>query len=86
MTILPSSTIPLIADQLNLYGEVTLAASAAHEVLQRAANSYQMELVLSQIATGNGREAAMAKRTLSDMEKGRPSLRYPSRLVKIEVA
>jgi hypothetical protein len=86
MTILAPSTIPLINDRLRMVGTVTLSAEVATELLSRAASSYSMEIVLSQIATGDGREAAWAKRTLTDLERARPKLRYPSRLVKFEVA
>jgi hypothetical protein len=86
MTILARSTIPLIADQLKMFKTVTLSAFTAHEVLHRAAASYSMEIVLAQIAQGEGREAEWARRTLVEINEARPKLKYPDRLVKIEVA
>lgn len=39
MTILSSATVPLIADQIRLFGTVRLSAEAAHELLHREGGS-----------------------------------------------
>jgi hypothetical protein len=86
MTILAPSTIPLIADQIRMFGIVTLSSEAAHELLHRAAQSYRQEILLEQIATGEGDASRWAKRIIEDEKRTRPKLKYPARLVKIEVA
>jgi hypothetical protein len=85
MTVVSPDTVPVIRDRLNMLGEVQLSAIVAHELLDRAANSFRMEIVLEQIAKGEGREAKWAKRVLADINRERPRLKYSSRLVKIEV-
>jgi hypothetical protein len=86
MTTLPRTTVPLIADRLNIHREVTLSALTAHEVLHRADASFEMELTLRQIGQGEGREAEWARKVLQNFDQTQPKLKYPSRLVRIEVA
>ena len=86
MTNLSPDTLPLIADRLRLFGTVTLSSETAHELLHRAAQSYRQELVLNQIAQGNGQPSEWARRVIADDKRDRPKLKHPSRLVKIEIA
>jgi hypothetical protein len=86
MTILAPSTIPLIEDRIRMLGTVTLSAEAAYELLHRAAQSYRQEVLLEQIAKGEGDASRWAKRIIEDEKRTRPKLKYPSQLVKIEVA
>lgn len=89
MTILAPETLPLIEDRLRLFSTVTLSAEIAHELLHRAAQSYRQEILLEQIATGGASNVDFSKwaaRVIEEEKRTRPTLRYPSRLVKIEVA
>jgi hypothetical protein len=85
MTTLSPDTLPLIADRLRLFGTVTLSSETAHELLHRAAQSYRQQILLEQLAKGNDQASQWATRVLADEKKARPKLRYPNRLVKIEV-
>jgi hypothetical protein len=76
-------TPAIIADRGKLFGEVALSAEVFHELCHRAGQSFQLARTLEQIGQGQGREAEWAKRSLADMEKTRPKLRYPNRLVKL---
>jgi hypothetical protein len=86
MTILAPLTIPVIADQIRKFGTVTLSAETAHELSHRAAHSYTMEITLDRISKGDSKEAEWSRRVLVDEKRTRPKLKFPSRLVKIEVA
>jgi hypothetical protein len=89
MTVLSSAAIPLIEDQIRMFGTVTLSSEAAHELLHRAAQSYAMQLTLEQIAregTPNADAARWAARVIADEKRTRPKLKFPALLVKIEVA
>jgi hypothetical protein len=89
MTVLPPTTIDLIADRIKMLGTVTLSAEVCHELLHRAAQSYRMELVLAQMAKESASKtdcSKWARRVIEDEKRDRPKLKYPSRLVKIEVA
>ena len=58
-------------------------------MLHRAAQSYRQEILLEQIAGGGASNADFAKwatRVIGDEKRARPQLKYPNRLVKIEVA
>jgi hypothetical protein len=88
MTILSRDTIPLIEDRLRLFGTVTLSAEVAHELLHRAAQSYRQQLLLEQISQGaasNANYARWAARVIEDEKRTRPKLKFPDRLVTIEV-
>lgn len=79
-------TIPIIADRGKLFGEVILSAAVFQELCHRAGHSFHLARTLEQIGKGEGRDSEWARRTLADMERSRPRLKFPNRLIKVEVA
>src|ERR1700733_817031 len=89
MTEIPRDTIPLYQDRLNMLGELTLSAANAAELMHGYRQFLTMRMTLEQIAAGersNVDFAAWANRVLADEKRTRPKLKFPCRLVKIEVA
>jgi hypothetical protein len=88
VTEIPRDTIPLYQDRLNILGELTLSAGNAAELMHGYRQFLTMRMTLEQIAAGersNVDFAHWAQRVIADEKRTRPKLRYPSRLVKIEV-
>ena len=88
MTILAPTTIDLIEDRIRMLGSVTLSAEVCHELLHRAAQSYRMQILLEQAAKEGPANVDFQKwcaRILADEKRDRPRLKFPPRLVTIEV-
>jgi hypothetical protein len=88
MSEIPRDTIPLYQDRLNMLGELRLSAANAAELMHGYRNFLTMRMTLEQISQGAASNVDFAKwsaQVLAEEKQSRPKLKFPSRLVKIEV-
>jgi hypothetical protein len=89
MNPIPAEYIPLFADRIRILGELTISAENAHELFHGYQQYLSMKMTLEQISRGDASNVDFSKwaaRVISEEKRTRPKLKFPNRLVKIEVA